>query len=204
MDTGDRKAGAIASGDSKPSMKRRNNQNDTADPQSCAAHVRKTAFCTTSLERQAYRVQSLGEPRVDIRIVEGDALDIVADVLVLKYAQALYGVDELAVDKLDAKGEGVRRRLPEARRRQTDRRPRASRCEKVLFVGVVKLRAFGYEEIREFAHRAMMSLADALPSTSHVALTLHGAGYGLDEAEAFRSELAGLLEAIETGTAHND
>ena len=44
-----------------------------------------------------------------------------------------------------------------------------------------------------------MSLAGALPSASHVAFTLHGAGYGLDETEAFRSELAGLLDAIESG-----
>ena len=141
----------------------------------------------------------MGEPRVDIRIVEGDALDIAADVLVLKYAQALYGVDELAVDKLDAEGEGVRRRLPKPGGVKLIDAHGHLGAERVLFVGVVALRAFGYEEIREFARRAMMSLVEALPSASHVALTLHGAGYGLDETEAFRSELAGLLEAIETG-----
>src|SRR5262249_37716601 len=37
------------------------------------------------------------------------------------------------------------------------------------------------------------------PDTQHICLTLHGANYGLDEAEAFRSEIAGLVDAIEKG-----
>jgi hypothetical protein len=139
------------------------------------------------------------EPRVDIRIVEGDAIEFVADVLVLKYAQEVYGVDELVVDKLDAAGEGVRRQLPKPGGFTLFDAHGHLGAERVLLVGVVELPTFGYEEIREFSRRAMMSLSGTLPGASHVALTLHGAGYGLDEAEAFRCELAGLLEAIESG-----
>lgn len=138
---------------------------------------------------------------MDIRIAEGDALQIPVDVLVLKYAQALYGVDELVVEKLelDAAGKGVRERLPKPGGFSLIDANGVLGAKRVLFVGVVTLRAFGYEAIRDFARRSLMSLAGALPSASHVAITLHGAGYGLDENEAFRSELAGLLDAIESG-----
>jgi hypothetical protein len=132
---------------------------------------------------------------MDIRVLQGDALEIAADVLVLKYAQALYGVDELVVERLEAAGLTVHDILP---------RPGACRligtgghlaAGSVLFVGVVPLGAFGYEAIREFSKRAMMSLAAISADVSHVAFTLHGAGYGLDESEAFRAELAGILDS---------
>jgi hypothetical protein len=67
-----------------------------------------------------------------------------------------------------------------------------------LFVGVVDLRSFEYEAIREFSHRALASLAGPRSGAEHVAFTLHGAGYGLDESEAFRAELAGIVDAIES------
>jgi hypothetical protein len=136
---------------------------------------------------------------MDIRVLQGDAPEISADVLVLKYAQALYGVDELVVDRLEEAIPEVRNNLP---------RPdcvslvdtRGERGAKsVLFVGVVALRRFGYEEIREFSKRALTSLAGTKSVASHIAFTLHGAGYGLDEAEAFRAELAGILDAAESG-----
>ena len=66
----------------------------------------------------------------------------------------------------------------------------------MLFVGVVDLGSFDYAAIREFARRALTTLAETLPAARHVAFTLHGAGYGLDEAEAFRAELAGIADAL--------
>lgn len=70
------------------------------------------------------------------------------------------------------------------------------RAKFVLFVGVVPLYEFGYREIREFARRCLTALAGEKPEIKSLALTMHGAGYGLDESEAFVSELAGLLDAI--------
>ena len=49
---------------------------------------------------------------MEVLIVEGDALEISADVLVLKYAQDLYGVDELVFNRLEAAGSQVQERLP--------------------------------------------------------------------------------------------
>lgn len=136
---------------------------------------------------------------MEIVILEGDALEISADVLVFKYAQALYGADELAVARLEVANSEVRDRLPKPGKCILLDTMGQLAAPRVLFVGVVTLRAFGYEEIREFAKRALTWLAAAVPTASHVALTLHGPGYGLDESEAFRSELAGLIDAFESG-----
>jgi hypothetical protein len=69
----------------------------------------------------------------------------------------------------------------------------------VLFVGVKSLRKFTYAEIRHFARNAMTFLAQKAPDTRSLALTIHGPGYGLDEVEAFESELAGIVEAVSAG-----
>jgi hypothetical protein len=135
---------------------------------------------------------------MEILILEGNALEVSADVLVLKYAQGLHGVDELAVKQLEAAGFQVRDRLPKPGACTLIDTVGQFGAPKVLLVGVVELHAFSYESIRELAKRALTSLAGVLPAASHVVLTLHGAGYGLDESEAFRSELAGLIDAFES------
>ena len=134
---------------------------------------------------------------MEVFILTGDALDVSTEVLVLKYAQTLYGVDGLAVDRLVTAGFRVRESLPKpGKYRLVDTRGQLG-AAKVLFVGVEPLRDFGYGAIREFARRALSSLAETMPTMSDVTFTLHGAGYGLDEFEAFRAELAGLLDAFE-------
>jgi len=46
----------------------------------------------------------------------------------------------------------------------------------------------------------MSLVGTELPAARQVALTLHGAGYGLDEIACFDAELAGLREAFDLGT----
>jgi hypothetical protein len=141
----------------------------------------------------------LKEPQMNIRVVEGDALDTKADVLVLKYAQKLYGVDQLAVSRLESAGQSMLKLLPKPGGFRLVNGGGQFGVTSILFVGVVTLRAFGYEAIREFARRALTSLAGATPTAASVVFTPHGAGYGLDESEAFRAEFAGVLDAIEGG-----
>lgn len=135
-------------------------------------------------------------PNVSIEIVEGDALRFHADVLALKYAQANYGVDSIATAILRGQGKAP----SDLRAKPGGFRLVANAGQivapKVLFVGVVHLIDFGYKEIRQFARRVLSSLAGAAPETEHVAVTVHGPGYGLDEIEAFESEIAGFLDAI--------
>jgi len=42
-------------------------------------------------------------------------------------------------------------------------------------------------------------LSSEVPECQHLAVTIHGAGYGLDEVEAFESEVAGFLDALNSG-----
>jgi hypothetical protein len=135
---------------------------------------------------------------MNIQVTYGDALQTDADVLVLKYAQSTYGVDELVVERLEEIDSSVRRALPKPGGCQLFETRGQLAARAVLFVGVVDLRLFEYEAIREFAQRALASLATSKPDVAHVAFTLHGAGYGLDESEAFRAELAGIIDAIES------
>ena len=58
------------------------------------------------------------------------------------------------------------------------------------------LRAIGYAELRRFTHRALTALAGERSDVKGVVLTLHGPGFGLDEIEAFESELAGIVDAV--------
>ena len=130
---------------------------------------------------------------VEIRILEADGLSFETDVLVLKHAQALYGLDSQVVKRLGLDPELLP--VPESFRifRNVDRLG----AEAVLFVGVRPIREFSYADIRRFGYKALCSVASALPRASDIALTLHGVGYGLDEVECFDSQVAGIVDALD-------
>lgn len=138
-------------------------------------------------------------PHIQIVVERGDALRIQADVLALKYANALYGVDRAVVHALAGRVPDITERLPKPSGFYVTATGGAIAASNVLFVGVGPLIQFGYEEIRAFARKALEALAREAPHSVHVAFTVHGPGYGLDEAEAFESEVAGLLDAISSG-----
>jgi hypothetical protein len=129
-----------------------------------------------------------------IEVKEDDALSHRADVLALKHAQALYGVDALVVGRLSQGGR--LNSLPKSGKFSISEGVGAVGATSVLFLGVPNLYDFGYAEIRKFGRRVLSVLSKELPSTKSLALTIHGPGYGLDEIEAFESEIAGLLDAI--------
>lgn len=132
-----------------------------------------------------------------ISVRQGDVLSIEADVLALKYAQQSYGVDELVLSTLHEHRRPVVPPEPWGVRLIEGVPGIAARS--ILFVGVPPLHRFMYREIREFARTVLSGLAEQAPSTSSVAMTMHGAGYGLDE--AFESEVAGLVDACNDGEA---
>ncbi len=134
--------------------------------------------------------------KITIEVIEGDALAIDADVLALKYAQQHHGVDELVAARLVQAGVEKKRMRPRIAEFRLVPTNSAISAKNVLFVGVVDLYKFGYRQIREFARRVLSSLEGAAPEVRHVAATIHGAGYGLDEIEAFEAEVAGFLDAI--------
>ncbi len=136
---------------------------------------------------------------IAISVQSGEARRTECDVLALKYAQALYGVDAEAASTLEGGGISIQRLLPKQDGFRFIPTNGVVPANHVLFVGVSDLRRFDYAGIRAFATRTLSALAGALPSTKRLALTIHGVGYGLDESESFRAELAGILDALESG-----
>ena len=137
---------------------------------------------------------------VQVRVVHGDALTLATDLLVLKYAQRLHGVDREAARRIGADDHA----LPRIGARALVRTDGTIAARAALFLGVPPLHEFGYEAIRGFGRRAVAEAAVVAPDAAEISLTLHGPNYGLDEIEAFNSELAGIIDAIsenEAGTA---
>jgi hypothetical protein len=135
---------------------------------------------------------------IEILVVAGDAFDLHADVLVAKYAQQTYGLDRAIVQNISDKL--VASDLPPPGEHRLVTALKNITAPTVLFIGVEPLDEFRYPQIRDFARRSLSVLSDEQYAAKHVALTLHGAGYGLDESESFESEVAGLLDAVTTGS----
>jgi len=138
-------------------------------------------------------------PYIKIAVKHDNALAIKADVLALKYANKHYGADRAVVQALEQVGIDIQDHLPKPSGFYITSTNNAIAAGQVLFVGVGPLREFGYKEIRAFGRKVLESLAGEAPTAQHIALTIHGPGYGLDETESFEAELAGLLEAINSG-----
>jgi hypothetical protein len=135
---------------------------------------------------------------VPIKILNEDAMRVSVDVLALKYAQANYGLDAHVTKILIDGGRDPSLMRPKAGGFRLVDGVAELAASRILFVGVVPLYTFGYPEIREFSRRVLSTLAGSTAKIRRVALTLHGAGYGLDELEAFEAEVAGVVDSIRT------
>ena len=133
---------------------------------------------------------------IRLEVVHGDALEYPVEVLALKFAQHLFGVDRKVVDRLEKNGVQVESRLPAVGTALLINSGHVIAATEVLFMGVVPLGRFDYQTIREFSRSVLATLGKERPSLQHLAMTLHGVGFGLDEAEAFRAEIAGVLDAV--------
>ncbi len=143
------------------------------------------------------KAQSHIASAIDFTIDYGDILEVEADVIVLKYAQKLYGADLAVTNAL--KAVGAETVTPAAGEFALVESKGAVPAPHVLFVGTPILRFFGYQQIREFAAAALAHLKQVAPKTRHVAMTLHGPGRSLDPAEAILSQFAGLRDAMLAG-----
>jgi hypothetical protein len=134
-----------------------------------------------------------------IRVRHGDVLTHACDVLVLKYAQARFGADEAVARALNAHGQADDSMAPHPGGFRLIETHGAIAATRVFFAGVPALHEFGYSEVRDFARKSLVDLAGRNDGRfSHIAFTMHGPGYGLDEREAFESLVAGILDAVET------
>jgi len=138
--------------------------------------------------------------KIDFSLDFADVREFKADILVLKYAQENYGVDGIiAYDLMQVGKLDLESISPKTGDYALVKNVGTTKFDNILFVGVSYLYQFGYKEIREFTKDALNILSVNKPDISHIAMTIHGAGYGLDENEAVISQFAGLFEALQSG-----
>ena len=133
---------------------------------------------------------------IKIKVVQGDAFTIQADVLGMKYAQQAHGLDRDVIRELSLKDSEIESKLPKLWGFFFGKSMDVVSASHVIFIGTPTLREFGYKEIREFGRKLIASLASSKPDTKKLVLTIHGPGYGLDEIEAFESQIAGIVDSI--------
>ncbi len=140
--------------------------------------------------------------RIKIEIVEGDVLTFEAHVLALKFAQHYYGSDAAVSQRLIKQGSASEDELqPEPWTWVWVEPGKSLPSKHVLFVGVPPLIKFGYTEISQWARQALAISGRDYPDAEHIAITLHGPGFGLDEIEALHAEIRGVADAIDAGEA---
>ncbi len=137
---------------------------------------------------------------VVIEVVEGAAPTIEGDVLALKYAQYHYGLDEHVSRLRLEQGEDPSEMQPAPGDYCFLSGRSVVAARHLLVVGVVDLGEFRYREVRAFSRSVLMALEREAPKTRTLLITLHGVGFGLDEIEAFDSEVAGLMDGLTRGT----
>ena len=134
--------------------------------------------------------------RVEVVIQTGNAQEIQADILVLKFAETFYGADCQISAKLGLTEQELTQRIPELWDHALLPSNSIIASSYILFLQVGLLWTFQYEQIRRFASDSLRILAKIAPGVKHIAMTIHGTGYGLDEYEAFRSQIAGFFDAF--------
>lgn len=135
----------------------------------------------------------------EISIECADVANYPCDVLIMKYAQDFYGADAVVASLLMKSRADVSNISPRPGEHVLLSSNGRIAANRILFVGVLDLYQFEYGQIREFAKFSMQVLAEEMPTAKHIAMTMHGVGYGLDEREAFLSQLGGLLDALKEG-----
>lgn len=121
------------------------------------------------------------------------------DVLVLKFAQDFFGADEIVAKLLRPERLETLSPLPGKFVLLPSQGKLAA--GNVLFVGTPPLNKFDYAQVREFANASLRILAEQAPVAEHVAMTIHGVGFGLDERESFTAQIAGLFDALRQDAA---
>lgn len=147
----------------------------------------------------AMGLQFSSSRKTRLEIIEGNVLNFECDVLVFKYAgkfrgadkevaQVLMKVGDVTIDQKSLKSGGhvfqsTQGEIP---------------AENVLYIPTVGPRKFTYAEIRKFTEKAFKILADQPHPIKHVAMTIHGMGFGLDEHEALMAQIGGIIDFMQS------
>lgn len=135
---------------------------------------------------------------IEYAVVQGDVLAFDADVIALKYAQSFHGVDKKLADSLISSGTPAQQLEPQVGTYRYVETSGHAQAKHALFVGVPPLTMFSYPDIRIFASLVLRGVNQFAPAATHICMTIHGVGYGLDEIEASLAQLEGCLDVIQS------
>lgn len=126
---------------------------------------------------------------MEIEILNTNITQVPADLVALKNAGGFHGADKAVARAIGfsefitpgevrfCKGSGVA-------------------AAEVAFISVGPLHEFRYERIHEFGRQAIKLARQHQTPIRHLALTVHGPGYGLDPEQAFLSMIAGIIAEL--------
>lgn len=161
-------------------------RHSTAEPAKEMAHL--------ILERVIAR-----EPRIRISVENNNVLGVPGEVLALKYAQALTGVEQVVVEHLAARGIHILSDPPGPSEYFYYDGPSGSlAANALLFVGVPSLFELKVEDIRDFSCNVLAFLSQCSPAASDVLVTLPHP-HTLRELELVESQISGFTMAIDAG-----
>src|SRR5258708_4219411 len=135
---------------------------------------------------------------IKFSLANGDITTYKGDVVVLKYAQSFHGADLAVARALVQQNINIKDlEAPIGGYRFVETQGGIA-APYALCIGVKSLWTFRYAELLEFSATVFSILAEQAPDARHVLMTIHGMGYGLDEAETLLAQFKGCLTAIET------
>jgi len=128
---------------------------------------------------------------------QGDVTEVASDLLLLKHAESFYGADEAVAVRLVQRGicqeADISPKEGEAALVETHG---AIAPERVLFLGTPRLGRFRYDEMRQFARRAIETIAGLDFPVRTLTTTVHGPGYGLDIEESLQAMIFGFQQGL--------
>lgn len=138
-----------------------------------------------------------------VRLTKGFVQNIPADALVLKFSGTFHGASAQVFEAL--KQFGVRVSIDvlksEKDAYQLLDSNGATLAPKVLYVSTPFLRNFKYADLTAFIKRSFALLKEQVPDVRHIAMTIHGVKFGLDEREAFITQMNAIFETVISGDA---
>ena len=134
---------------------------------------------------------------IEISVQCADVANVPADLLLLKYAQSFYGADQAVAARLTERGVCREADIAPAKGAYALVDSTAAiAATRTLFLGTPRLREFRYKEMTQFARRTIEIIGEKRLPVRRLTTTVHGAGYGLDVAEALRSMIFGFQQGL--------
>ncbi len=134
---------------------------------------------------------------IKVSVFHGEAFDVPADVLVVKYGKTSYGLEKIVELEFLRKGAPITDKVPtQVGKFFLTESQAITKTTSIVFIGIEPMEDFGYQEIREYGKNAMAALKASGQPIKTVLMTIQGPRLGLDENEAFSCQIAGIHDAI--------